>query len=220
MEQCEDADVGHIRKQKRKVVTKQYATFGNGFAQCKASNTYRAIAYCKPENLGTRAHTIFPLMKPFKTSIKKLLEQKDYQSLRKQLSENPSLSNEGITIPYDFFCRTKAHPLHRICDAVFAGKITDEEAIQFANIFLEFGANMDGDKNKDEGTPILAASSLHAEKLGIFYIENGADIHYTHKNNGASALHWASYCGRDKLVKKLIEVGAEIDKADRNYNST
>ncbi|MEC3880285.1 ankyrin repeat domain-containing protein [Parapedobacter sp. 10938] len=159
-------------------------------------------------------------MKPFKTSIKKLLEQKDYQSLRKQLFENPNLSNEGITIPYDFFCRTKAHPLHRICDAVFAGKITDEEAIQFAKIFLEFGANIDGDKKKDEGTPILAASSLHAEKLGIFYIENGADIHYTHKNNGASALHWASYCGRDKLAKRLIEVGAEIDKADRNYNST
>jgi ankyrin repeat protein len=117
-------------------------------------------------------------------------------------------------------CRTKAHPLHRLCDAVFSKKMTDEEAIQLARVFLEFGANIDGDKFKEGETPILGAASLHAEQLGIFYIENGADVHYTYQNNGESALHWASFCGRDKLVDRLIKANAPIDKPDNTYNST
>src|SRR3954465_7522412 len=117
---------------------------------------------------------------------------------------NPVLADEGITIPFDNKCTTKAHPLHRICDAVFAKKITNEEAIEMAKIFLEFGADIDGEKKENKDTPLLAASSLHAEQLGIFYIDNGADIFHADKNDGATALHWAAFCGRDKLVKKLI----------------
>ena len=153
-------------------------------------------------------------MKLFKPKVKKLIENKDCKGLNKLLADNPNLANEGITIPYDIMCRTKAHPLHRLCDAVFSKKMTDEEAIQLAQVFLEFGANIDGDKMRGEGTPILGAASLHAEQLGIFYLENGADIHYTYQNNGESALHWASFCGRDKLVDRLIKVNAPIDKPD------
>lgn len=159
-------------------------------------------------------------MKLFKPKVKKLIENKDCKGLNKLLADNPNLANEGITIPYDIMCRTKAHPLHRLCDAVFSKKMTDEEAIQLAQVFLEFGANIDGDKMRGEGTPILGAASLHAEQLGIFYLENGADIHYTYQNNGESALHWASFCGRDKLVDRLIKVNAPIDKPDNTYNST
>lgn len=159
-------------------------------------------------------------MNLFKSKVKKLIENKDYKGLRYELADHPKLANKGITIPYDIICRTKAHPLHRLCDAVFSKKMTDEEAIQFAQIFLEFGADIDGDKMKDEGTPILGAASLHAEQLGIFYIENGADIHYTYQNNGESALHWASFCGRDQLVDRLIKASAPIDNPDNTYNST
>lgn len=159
-------------------------------------------------------------MKLFKSSVKRLIERKDYKGLSKLLTDNPKLANKGITIPFDRLCRIKAHPLHRLCDAVFSKKITDNEAIQFAQIFLEFGANIDGDKMKDGGTPILGAASLHAEQLGVYYIDNGADINYTYQNNGESALHWASYCGRDKLVNRLIEANAQIDKTDNTYNST
>lgn len=159
-------------------------------------------------------------MQLFKPSVKRLIEHKDHNGLRQLLSDNPNLANKGITIPFDVMCRIKAHPLHRLCDAVFSKRMTDEEAIQFAKIFLEFGADIDGDKLKDEGTPILGAASLHAEQLGIFYIENGADIHYTYQNNGESALHWASYCGRDKLVDRLIKANASINNLDNTYNST
>ena len=151
-------------------------------------------------------------------TIKKLIEQKDADGLRKTLADNPSLANEGITIPYEFFCRTKAHPLHRISDAVFAHKMTDEEAVKLAKIFLEFGADINGYNN--DGSPLLAAASLHAEQLGIFYIDNGANVNITDENDNASALHWAAFCGRDKLVDKLIKSNAVIDQPDKTHQST
>lgn len=159
-------------------------------------------------------------MNPLNPEVKKLIENKDCEGLSKLLADNPILANEGITIPYDIMCREEAHPLHRLCDAVSSKKITDEEAIQLAQVFLEFGACIDGDKKTDGGSPILGAASLHAERLGIFYIDNGADVHYTYQNNGESALHWASFCGRDKLVDTLIKAGAAIDTPDNTHNST
>lgn len=153
--------------------------------------------------------------------LKIIIEKKNLAGLRRLLTNNPKLANEGITIPYDSKCTSKAHPLHRICDAVFANKITDEESVEIAKIFISHGANIDGDKttqNKD--TPLLAAASLHAEKLGIYYIENGADIYYSDKNDGATALHWAAYCGENKLVERLIQEKAQIDQRDTSYNST
>ncbi len=157
-------------------------------------------------------------MNLFKPQVKKLVENKNYNRLNKLLADYPNLANEGITIPYDIFCRTKAHPLHRICDGVFVGKITDNEAVTLAKIFLAHGANIDGDKIIGEGTPLLTAASLHAEQVGVFYIDNGADINYTYKNDGASAIHWAAFCGRDKLVDRLIKASAAIDNPDPKQN--
>lgn len=151
-------------------------------------------------------------------SVKQLIEQKDIDRLRELLAAEPNLANEGITIPFESLCFVKAHPLHRICDAVFAHKMTDEEAIEIARVFLENGANIDGDRKG--GTPLLAAASLHAEQLGIFYIDNGADLDFTDESDDASALHWAAFCGRDKLVNKLIESNAKFDELDKTYNCT
>lgn len=150
-------------------------------------------------------------------TVKKLIEQKDADGLRRILKDTPSLANEGITIPHEFFCKTKAHPLHRICDAVFAQKMTDNEAISLAKIFLEYGADING---YNDGSPLLAAASLHAEQLGIFYIDNGANINITDENDNASALHWAAFCGRDKLVDKLIKSNAVFDEPDKTHQST
>lgn len=159
-------------------------------------------------------------MNIFKSPVKQLIEKKDFDQLNQLLTEQPHLANQGITIPFDMLSRVKAHPLHRLCDAVFAGKINDNVAVQLAKVLLKNGANIDGDKNKGEGTPLLAAASLHAEQVGILYISYGADIHHTYKNDGASALHWAAFCGKDLLVQRLIEAQASIDQADSNYQST
>ncbi|HWB28044.1 MAG TPA: ankyrin repeat domain-containing protein [Chitinophagaceae bacterium] len=150
--------------------------------------------------------------------IEKIIFRKDIETLKKELSENPILANEGVlladgnTLP--------AHPLHRVCDAVFAKKITDNDAVEMAKILLEYGANIDGDGVIDKkDSPLLAAASLHAEQTGIFYVDRGANVHFT-GNDGETALHWAAYCGRDKLTKRLIEAGADINKRDTSYNST
>lgn len=148
----------------------------------------------------------------------KLISNNDLDGLRKALAADPALANEGVVLPDN---EAKGHPLHRICDAMFAKKITDEQAMEIAKLFLESGANIDGFMAQgDNNTPLIAAASLHAEKLGIFYIEHGANIYYTPKSDGATALHWAAYCGRDKLVKKLIDSHAEIDQRDTSFNGT
>jgi ankyrin repeat protein len=159
-------------------------------------------------------------MSLFRHNVKSLIENKDFSQMELLLNSNPELANKPITIPYEHFCIVKAHPLHRICDAVFTGHLTDDDAIKFAKIFLTHGANIDGDKAKGGGTPLLAAASLHAEKLGIFYIDNGADVHYVYEQDGASALHWASFCGRNKLVEKLINAGVSINIIDIEHQST
>jgi uncharacterized protein len=148
----------------------------------------------------------------------KLISSTDYRQLREALTNNPAFANEGVPLDDN---PAKGHPLHRVCDAVFANKITDEQAIEIAKILLEFGADIDGFKSRgDNNTPLIAASSLNAEQLAIFYIEQGADILYTPKSDGGTALHWACYCGKDKLAAKLIESGANLNQTDTSYQST
>lgn len=148
-----------------------------------------------------------------------LISTENYEALRNSLEVNPSLANAGVPCS-DGMPEMKGHPLHRICDVVFAGALSDEQAIEVAKILLEFGADIDGYKSSgDNNTPLIAASSLHAEKLGIFYIEQGADIYYA-DNDGATALHWAAFCGRDQLVAALIAAGAKIDQEDTTFKST
>jgi ankyrin repeat protein len=152
-------------------------------------------------------------------SIKKLIDNKDYEGLRQALSGNPGLANEGIPLD-DKPGSPKAHPLHRICDAVFARTYTDKEAVEIAKIFLECGADVNGNVVAvQQDTPLLAASSLYADEVALLYINHGADIHHQ-GCAGGTALHWASYCGRDKVVKRLIEAGAEINKRCIEYQST
>src|SRR5580698_3276284 len=111
-----------------------------------------------------------------------LFQNYDLKGIRDLLAANPGLVNEGVPLPNN---TRKGHPLHRICDAVFANKISDDQAIEIAKIFLEYGADIDGYMAQgDNNTPLIAAASLHAEKLGIFYIEHGANIHYAPKSDG------------------------------------
>ncbi|MEP7144214.1 MAG: ankyrin repeat domain-containing protein [Ferruginibacter sp.] len=150
--------------------------------------------------------------------MKKLIDNKDYEGIRQALSNNPHLANEGI--PYDEVNTTKAHPLHRICDGVFSKKYTDEEALKMAKIFLEYGATINGDMLMEkQDTPLIAAASLYADQVAIFYIESGADIKHA-GCHGGTALHWAAWCGRDKVVKRLVQAGAEINKICIDFKAT
>jgi ankyrin repeat protein len=150
--------------------------------------------------------------------MKNLIDAKDYEGIRQALLKNPDLANEGI--PYDDMNPAKAHPLHRICDGVFTNKYTDEEAVTIAKIFLESGAEVDGGRLKEnQDTPLVAAASLHADKVGLLFIGNGADIHHA-GCHGGTALHWAAWGGRNMLVQKLVQEGAEINRKCIDYKAT
>jgi hypothetical protein len=150
--------------------------------------------------------------------IKELIMNKDLKGIKNALSKNPALANENIA--YDAGNTAKAHPLHRICDGVFAGQYTDEEAVKMAKLFLQQGANINGNEltaNRD--TPLIAAASLHADEVAILYIEKGADINHAGAHGG-TALHWAAWCGRYKVVKKLLQEGAVINKTCVAFKAT
>jgi uncharacterized protein len=153
-----------------------------------------------------------------KMQMKKLIENKDYEGIKQALSNDPRLANEGI--PYDEVNTTKAHPLHRICDGVFNGKYADDEAVKMAQLFIEYGANINGDELIEKrDTPLIAAASLHADRVAMLYIESGADINHA-GCHGGTALHWAAWCGRPELVKRLLHEGAEINKLCIDFKAT
>jgi len=150
--------------------------------------------------------------------MKKLIDNKDFDGIKQALSDNPNLANEGI--PYDEVNTAKAHPLHRICDGVFSEKFTDEEAVKMATIFLEYGANINGGELiEKQDSPLIAAASLHADKVAILYIDKGADINHA-GCHGGTALHWAAWCGRDRVVKRLVQEGAAINKLCIDFVAT
>jgi uncharacterized protein len=150
--------------------------------------------------------------------VKRLIDTVDYKGLREFLSGKPALANEGI--PYDEKNTAKAHPLHRICDGVFNGTYSEREAVEMAGIFLANGASINGYEHKEkQDTPLIAAASLQAEEVGLLYIDHGANIHYA-GCHGGTALHWAAWCGREKLVKRLIQENASIDKRCIDFKGT
>ncbi|RFS17457.1 ankyrin repeat domain-containing protein [Emticicia sp. C21] len=151
-------------------------------------------------------------------TITELINKKDLEGLRNILSQNPALANEGL--PYDTANTAKAHPLHRICDGVFSKLYTDEEGVEMAKLFLKYGADINGgEKILKKDTPLVAAASLHADKVAIFYIDQGADINHP-GCHGGTALHWAAWCGRPKVVKRLLSTNIDLNKLCIDFKST
>lgn len=150
-------------------------------------------------------------------SIKDLIKTLDFQGLQNTLSKDPCLANEGI--PGDD-CSVLAHPLHRICDGVFNRLYTEKNAVELAKLFLAHGANVNGDLPEDKkDTPLVAAASLRADDVAILYIAHGADIH--HRGcHGGTALHWASWCGREKIVHRLLQENIDINKQCIDFKGT
>ncbi len=147
-----------------------------------------------------------------------LIKKVDLAGIQSALTQNPALANTEI--PLEDGESALAHPLHRICDGVFSGLYSDEQGKQMAEIFLAHGANIEGnDPQTLKDTPLVAAASLHADQVALLYIEVGANI--GHQGcHGGTALHWAAWCGRPKVVNKLIELGAPINLLCHAFKST
>lgn len=162
------------------------------------------MAYLRPD------HTM--------NTIKDLIARVDLTALKQILAHDPSLANAGVSLGDQN--NALAHPLHRICDGVHAGIYTDEQAYEMAKVFVSFGADVNGVtlvENSD--SPLVAAASLSADITAMYYIACGADI--AHPGcHGGTALHWAAWCGRDRLVKELIDARAPLEKRCKAYDAT
>ncbi|GAB4025811.1 ankyrin repeat domain-containing protein [Spirosoma gilvum] len=151
-------------------------------------------------------------------SVRTLIRHNELARLKELLTQYPELANEGL--PYDEQNTTKAHPLHRICDGVCDGSYSDDEAVELATLFLDFGANVDGSGLVDgKDSPLTAAASLRAEKVGLLYIDRGATSQHAGCYRG-TALHWAAWVGLDKLVQRLIEKKVAINQRCTAFDGT
>lgn len=149
---------------------------------------------------------------------RQMLEVKNLSILDELLRMDPSLANAPI--PYDDANKQTAHPLHRICDNVFMGAISDQEAKQLAQLFIQHGAALNGNVTKEkEDTPLVAACSLRADGVASLLIDKGAKIH--HKGcMGGTALHWACWTGREEVVRLLLSKSPNLNQRCIDHQAT
>lgn len=146
-----------------------------------------------------------------------LLQNPDLNAIEQALQAHPELANTPIPLEAG---GPTAHPLHRICDGVISGKYSDEFAAQVAKLLLKYGADVHGGNPlPKQDSPLVAAASLHADQVAMLYIEAGAKLDHP-GCHGGTALHWAAWCGRPNLVKKLIAVGAPLEQLCFDFKST
>jgi hypothetical protein len=158
------------------------------------------------------------IFQKYPMNVRDLIVKADLKGLMKALSENSKLANEGIL--YDEHNPALAHPLHRLCDGVCNGIFSDETACEMAKIFLKFGADVNGGpliENKD--SPLTAAASLRSDGLGALYVHHGAVVNHP-GCHGGTPLHWAAWCGRDELLKKLLAHNAHINRLCVDFTAT
>jgi uncharacterized protein len=149
-------------------------------------------------------------------NIRDLVFSADLTGIESALRENPALAKVEISLKDN---PATAHPLHRICDGVFNNYYPDEVGLQIARLFIKYGSDVNSNDSPGKDSPLTAACSLQADKLALFYIDQGADIHHQ-GCHGGTALHWSAWCGRDIVLKKLLEMNPKINQLCIDFKST
>jgi uncharacterized protein len=140
----------------------------------------------------------------------------DLKALEHALKVDPTLSSRAISLPDN---PATAHPLHRICDGVFSGYYSEATGIEMATVFLKNGAEVNIAVPPGKDSPLTTACSLRCDQLALFYIQQGARI--DHRGcHGGTALHWSSWCGRDVVVEKLVQMNPDINQRCIDFKST
>ncbi|MEK6782209.1 MAG: ankyrin repeat domain-containing protein [Bacteroidota bacterium] len=149
-------------------------------------------------------------------NIRDLVFSADLKALHTLLSAHPELANREISLPDN---PATAHPLHRICDGVYCGYYSEETGLEVAKLFLNHGAHLNDIHLEGIDSPLTAACSLRCDQLALFYIQQEALI--DHRGcHGGTALHWASWCGRDVVVDKLVTLNPDINQLCIDFKST
>lgn len=149
--------------------------------------------------------------------IERAIEAADVEALRTRVAEEPVRASAEVR------CGAQRQhaipPLHLVCDVVFRGRATQEQALEMADVLLDAGVDPELAYAKSGDTFLIAAASLGAERVGERLVELGADVR-PRGLFGATALHWAAMLGLDRLARALLESGAELELRDSKYDCT
>lgn len=144
-----------------------------------------------------------------------LIEHGDTNGMRRALEADAGLANR--TIRWYLNQPNESDPLHFVSDCVFNGWLKNGTEGQIAELLLEFGAELNG--TLDRESPLIASTSLGAERVSKVLIDAGADLERT-SVFGSRALHWAAWMGASATVDLLIDRGAQIEARDSEFGST
>jgi hypothetical protein len=150
-------------------------------------------------------------------TIRQAIETADVEALRSHVSARPALADADVS--WGDGGKNVVPPLHFVCDAVFRGLATQEQALAMADVLLDAGVDPDRAYAKSGDTFLIAAASLGAERVGERLVERGVDL--TRRGLfGATALHWAAIMGLDRLTRALLGAGAALELRDSRYDCT
>lgn len=144
-----------------------------------------------------------------------MIEVGDLLGLKGALASDPELANQSV----EWFLNQKneSDPLHYVCDCVFNGFLDDVRATEIVALLLENGALIEGTEGRE--SPLIAATSLGAERVAKLLIESGANLEAT-SVFGARPLHWAASVGLPSTIELLIQHGAELEAKCVEFGAT
>lgn len=149
-------------------------------------------------------------------NIRDIVFSGNLEALNNLLSVHPELANADFSLPDN---PANEHPLHRICDGVFCGYYSEETGLELAKVFITHGTDVNVHRAEGKDSPLTAACSLHCDQLALLYIRHGALV--SHRGcHGGTALHWASWCGRNLLVEELVHLAPDINQRCIDFKST
>lgn len=132
------------------------------------------------------------------------------------LAKEPALASTPIALPDN---DATALPLHRVCDAVFNTHFPETVGLEIARMLLEQGADVNAVKINGQDSPLTAACSLRCDALALLYHSVGADVNHP-GCHGGTALHWAAWCGRDRVLNAIVNDARNINQLCTAFKST
>jgi len=95
-----------------------------------------------------------------------------------------------------------------LCQLAWEGKVKELKEL------LRSGSDPNA-RNAARFTPLHCACEFGRLGCVAQLVEYGADIEYTNRKDGWSALHWAAFNGQVKVVKLLLKKGADANLKDK-----
>ena|SRR5688572_490180 len=146
-------------------------------------------------------------------NVREAIERGDVSALQSTLRDDPA--SRDAVIHWGPKNKNACHPLHYVCDKVFDGTLSPEQSTALARVLIAAGA----DVTFQNGDPLIAAASLGAVEVAFELLEAGAR-HDLLAPGGETPLHWAAFVGSDRLVQRLIQLGAPLEVRDREWDTT